>query len=86
MEWSNEKTLEFLSLFEKESLIWNSKDPLHKNRNLVIDAWKRIKDNLSEDIAIVELKKKKDSLMAAYRPLAQKVKSSTKTGSGRDEI
>ncbi|XP_022164156.1 uncharacterized protein LOC111029458 [Myzus persicae] len=63
MEWSNEKTLEFLSLFEKESLIWNPKDPMHKNRNLVSDAWKRIKDNFSEDIAIEELKKK-DSLMA----------------------
>lgn len=86
MEWSNENTLEFLSLFEKESLIWNPKDPLHKNRNLVSDAWKRIKDNFSKDIAIVDLKKKKDSLMATFRPLAQKVKNSTKTGSGRDEI
>lgn len=72
MEWSNDKTLEFLSLFEKESLIWNPKDPLHKNRNLVSDAWKRIKDNFSEDIAIVDLKKKKDSLISAIGSKGEK--------------
>lgn len=58
MEWSNEITAEFLSLYEKKSSIWNPKDPLHKNRNAVYDAWIRIKDQLSIDFSIAELKKK----------------------------
>lgn len=62
-------------LFEKESFFWNPKDPLLKNKNLVSEAWKRIEDNFSKDAAIVDLKKKKNSLIVTFRPLAQKVKN-----------
>lgn len=35
--------LEFMSLYDKESLIWNPKYSLDKNKNILNDAWKRIK-------------------------------------------
>lgn len=86
MEWSNELTLEFLQLFENEAVIWNPQIPDHKNRNKVADAWNNIKANFSVDCPVVELKKKKDSLMAMFRQLFNKVKASLKSGAGRDEV
>ena len=47
MEWSNDLVIEFLELYEKEPIIWNPRDPNHKNRNCINDAWKRIGDNIS---------------------------------------
>lgn len=86
MDWSNEMTLEFLRLYESEPVIWNPKEPLHKNRNAVADAWKRIEVSLSIKCSVQELKKKKESLMATFRPLLNKVKASMKTGKGADEV
>jgi len=86
MEWSSEVTLEFLRLYEQESAIWNPKDPLHKNRTAVAEAWKRIEGSLSIKCSVKELKKKKESLMATFRPLLNKVKASMKTGNGADDV
>lgn len=86
MEWSNDQIFEFLNLYEKEALIWNPKDPLHKNRNSVNDAWLRMSNQMSVKCSIKDLKKKKDSLMATFRPLSHKVKESMRTGSGTNEI
>ena len=86
MEWSNELILEFLDLYEQEPCIWNPKHSLHKVRNSVHDSWKNISQNLSVQYSISDLKKKKDSLMATFRKLNNKVKASKKTGSGLDDI
>lgn len=86
MEWSNEVTLEFIRLYEQHPVIWNPKDVQHKNRNLVADAWQDICDSLSVPTTIQELKKKKESLMATFRPLLNKVKESSKTGSGVEDV
>lgn len=83
MEWSNELVLEFLELYEKEPCIWNPKHPQHKIRK-VQDAWDSISRNLSQKYSINDLKKKKDSLMATYRKLINKVKASKKAGAGSD--
>lgn len=58
MEWSNEVTMEFLDLYENEPVVWNASHPLHKNRNEVYDAWKRIQQKLGIDLSIPDLKKK----------------------------
>ena len=86
MDWSNELTLEFLRLYELEPVIWNPKEPLHKNRTAVDDAWKRIEASLNIKCSVQELKKKKESLMASFRPLLNKVKASMKTSKGADEV
>lgn len=86
MEWSNDLVIEFLELYEKEPIIWNPRDPNHKNRNCINDAWKRIGDNISVACTTNELKKKKDSLMSTFRKLASKVKGSKMTGSGTADI
>lgn len=86
MEWSNETVLQFLDFYEQESLIWNASDSDHKNRNLIFDAWKRIEKNMGGKYSVTELKKKKDSLMASFRACSNKIKESTKSGAGRDDI
>jgi len=86
MEWSNKVILEFLDLYEQEPCIWNPKHSQHKIRNSVHDSWEHISKNLSVSYSISDLKKKKDSLMATYRKLVNKVKTSKKMGSGLDDI
>jgi len=86
MEWSNESVLEFLRLYEQESVIWNAKHLKHKDRNAVYDAWSNIQKSFSLQCTVQELKKKKESLMSTFRPLLSKVKVSMGTGSGADDV
>ncbi|KAF5293145.1 hypothetical protein FQA39_LY13755 [Lamprigera yunnana] len=86
MEWSQEVVFEFLDAYENEPVIWQPGHPQHKNRNYVNDAWLRIKNKLSIQCTIADLKKKKESLIASFRPLCRKVKASSKTGSGSKDV
>ncbi|CAH1960216.1 unnamed protein product [Acanthoscelides obtectus] len=87
MEWPNETIAEFLTLYEGEPSLWNSKNAEHKNKNDQHDAWLRIEQNLKGGtIPLQEIKKKRDSLMGTYRKLRSKVCQSIKSGSGADEI
>ncbi|KAF5284098.1 hypothetical protein FQA39_LY17109 [Lamprigera yunnana] len=86
MEWSQEVVFEFLDAYENEPVIWQPGHPQHKNRNCVNDAWLQIKNKLSIQCTIADLKKKKKSLMASFRPLCRKLKASSKTGSGSEDV
>lgn len=87
MDWSNDLTLEFLFLYEREEAIWNTASTQHKNKKEVHDAWLRIKEELKDGtISIADLKKKKENLMSTYRKVKTKIKDSTRTGSGSDDI
>lgn len=87
MEWNNDLIFEFLSLLESESALWDSKNPQHKNRNDVHDAWTRIQHTLTDgSIPLKEIKKKRDNLMSTYRKLRSRVKGSMTTGSGAGDI
>ncbi|KAF5284791.1 hypothetical protein FQA39_LY04516 [Lamprigera yunnana] len=86
MEWSQEVVFEFLDAYENELVIWQPGHPQHKNRNCVNDAWLRIKNKLSIQCTIADLKKKRESLMASFRPLWRKVKASSRTGSGSEDV
>nr|CAI5823126.1 unnamed protein product [Callosobruchus analis] len=84
IEWMNE--LDFLSLFENGPVIWNPRIPDHKNSNKVADAWTNIQKQFSVECSVAELKKTKKSLMAMFRQLLNKVKSSLKSGAVRADI
>lgn len=84
--WSNELVLEFLSLYEKHPAIWDPININHKNRNYIADAWHSIKDELSVDVSVDFLKRKKESLMSTYRTLKRKVIASMKTGTAEEDI
>ena len=59
MEWSMEKTMEFLDLYEVENLIWDPKNPYQIDRNFVHDSWKRIQSKRTFECSIKILKIKK---------------------------
>ncbi|XP_059050029.1 uncharacterized protein LOC131845028 [Achroia grisella] len=84
MNWSNENVIEFLELLQGEPCIWNPKSTEHKNRNLNLDAWMRIKNNFSLPCSIQDLKRKRNSLLTQYRQYIKKIKDSTKIGNGAD--
>lgn len=54
-ELSNELAMEFLDLYEGESVLQNLKHQYHKNRNQVYDVWKRIKNKISIERSLKEL-------------------------------
>ncbi|KAM3966890.1 LOW QUALITY PROTEIN: uncharacterized protein ACR2FA_011772 [Aphomia sociella] len=75
MSWSNDVVLEFLDLYRREQLLWDPKHPLHRNRSEVNNAWLRIQTSLSINCSIIDLKKKKESLMTSFRMHLKKKKS-----------
>lgn len=84
-DWSNEKVIRFLELLESEKVIWDSREKNHKLKHKVHDAWKRISEQM-ENTPIDELKSKKKSLMATFRPLLKKKRNTLKTGTGADDV
>lgn len=86
MEWNNNQTLEFIELYEKYPVLWNPRHSGHKNKNLLLDAWMKLASELSTEIPVATLKKKKESLMSTYRTLRKKVSNSETTGTGTDDV
>lgn len=80
MEWSNETVLHFLAQYKAHTCIWDPKHPFHNKRNRVNDAWIDIKNNMGIPCTVKELKKKRESLMSAYRGYKCKIKKSEKLG------
>ncbi|CAG4974938.1 unnamed protein product [Parnassius apollo] len=66
--------------------IWDPGNEGHKNRQRVNDAWNTIKDNLGVPCTLQDLKKKKESLMSAYRGYKTKIKKSERSGSGASDV
>lgn len=86
MEWNTELIMEFIQLYEKHPVLWNAKHPGHKNRNALTDAWVDISKEMSTEISVLELKKKKESILSTYRNLRKKVMTTTITGTGSNEV
>ncbi|XP_050510605.1 uncharacterized protein LOC126887240 [Diabrotica virgifera virgifera] len=86
MDWSKQEIIEFLKLYERESIIWDPYNVLNKNRSEVHYAWKRIQDELPFKKSLEDLKRKKDSLMGTFRKLVAKVKASEGDGYDSDEV
>lgn len=74
MDWSNDKVLEFIECYRNENVLWDRNDPEHANRTAHQAAWDRIRSDFSLRCSIVDLKRKKESLMAMYRHVLKKIK------------
>ncbi|XP_046976219.1 uncharacterized protein LOC124542299 [Vanessa cardui] len=85
MDWTNETVLRFLELYQTHPCIWDPKHRSHKNKTRLSDAWTDIRDKLGEPCTVQELKKKKESLMAAYRGYRTKIKKS-EAPAGKSEL
>ncbi|KOB78773.1 Uncharacterized protein OBRU01_01685 [Operophtera brumata] len=69
MDWNN----------KSHSCIWNPKHKHHRERNRVSEAWADIQNNMPMPCTVQQLKKKKESLMSAYRSYKTKIKNTTTT-------
>lgn len=85
-QWSNERVLEFLELYQAEPHLWNPRIKEHKNRNAVADAWERIRNNFGMTCTTLELKRKRESLMSTYRVYRKKYHDSIRSGASASEI
>lgn len=84
MEWSTDKTYEFIEALQELEVIWNPKHIEHKDRNAVHEAWMTLHKNFN--VPVKDLKKKKDALLATYRKLSRKVSASKGTGTGAASV
>ncbi|XP_072385252.1 uncharacterized protein [Diabrotica undecimpunctata] len=84
LSWTNEETFKFIELYQSQPSIWDPKNELHKDKNKVIDAWNHIADTIQ--IPVSELKKKKESLMAAFRMNFKRKQDSIRSGMRGEEI
>ncbi|GBP93360.1 hypothetical protein EVAR_85171_1 [Eumeta japonica] len=82
--WPHSEILNFLEFYRAETIIWNPKHKNHKDKNKVSDAWNRISNNMG--IPVDDLKKKKETLMTAFRTNLKKKKESMRSGAGFDDI
>lgn len=86
MDWNNEKVLEFIELIRSEPVIWDHKANSFPNRNETNKAWDRIQSQFSMQCPINELKRKRNSLMTAYRDYIRKIKETINNSANYDEI
>ncbi|KAF9406915.1 hypothetical protein HW555_012893 [Spodoptera exigua] len=81
--WSDEQSLELISLYQEKPVIWDPKNPQYYKKNLKHDAWSDIAHSLERDVE--ECKNKMISLLASHRREKGKVKKSHSSGKGGDE-
>lgn len=67
MAWTNDHSLEFIDLYRRERILWDPKHPQNKNRTEIAEAWLRIQSCMNINCSVIDLKKKKESLMTSFR-------------------
>ncbi|XP_063549221.1 uncharacterized protein LOC134756322 [Cydia strobilella] len=77
--WTNAETFQFIEMYQNEPCIWNPKHKHHKDKIKVYDAWLRIANAMGvPDVA--DVKKKKETILAAFRLNHKKVIATRKSG------
>lgn len=84
MSWNNESELNFIEIYQMEPVLWDPHHKFHRDKKCLHDAWVRISEQT--EFTVSELKKKRDSLMATYRGHLRKIKNSSKSGAGSNEV
>ncbi|XP_061708343.1 uncharacterized protein LOC133518684 [Cydia pomonella] len=77
--WTNTETFQFIEMYQNEPCVWNPKHKHYKDKIRVYDAWLRIANAMGVS-DVVEIKKKKETLLSAFRLNHKKVIASRKSG------
>lgn len=80
MEWSQQKVLVLLEVYQKREILWKPRHPSYYNSIKKEDAWREIAEILN--VEVEELKKKIESLKGSFRRERSRVKKGTGTGKG----
>ncbi|XP_028141160.1 uncharacterized protein LOC114335176 [Diabrotica virgifera virgifera] len=84
MEWTREKCLDLIELYERYPVLWNPKHEQHYNKIKKNDAWILIAEKVG--CTSEEARKKMDILLASFRREKIKLIKSRGTAKGTDEI
>ncbi|XP_013189632.1 uncharacterized protein LOC132903440 [Amyelois transitella] len=83
MEWSQEKTIQFIECYRSYPLLWDSKDEFYKNKIKRHDALVEIAAKF--EVEKVEVERKIKNLQSHFLREKKKEQDSKKSGSGADE-
>lgn len=81
MEWSEEKCIQLINIYQSYELLWKAKHPQHFHKIKKQDSWEKIGEEMDADPEIC--KKKMGSLLSSFRRENAKEKRSRGTGSGK---
>lgn len=82
MNLNKEDVVRFIQEYEKHSVLWNSKDKWHFNKNRKNRAWDEIAKCIN--ISVEDAKKKISSLLGSFR--REKAKGWKTLGAGKGKI
>lgn len=78
--------MRFVELYEAEEVLWNVKLNDYKNKDARNAAIQRIIQNLNSECTIQDVNSKINNIRSTYIQEKNKIKISTGTGSGADDI
>ncbi|XP_031332855.1 uncharacterized protein LOC116163143 [Photinus pyralis] len=84
MEWSNDKCLELIDIYEKYPVLWEPKHKFYFSKTKKNDAWDEISKIMNVDAKTVKIKM--NSLLGSFRSQKSKGKKTIGTGKARQEV
>lgn len=78
MDWSHERTIEFIEEYRENEILWNHQLPDFKNNKKKFDVYKRLSEKYGTDL--VEVKKKIKNIRSQFH---REHKAITKTTTGQ---
>lgn len=85
-KWSERDTVRFVELYEEEEVLWNVRLKEYKIKDARNAANERITHNLNMDITIQDVNTKINNIRSTYNQEKLKIKKSTGTGSGANDV
>ncbi|CAG4918466.1 unnamed protein product [Colias eurytheme] len=85
-KWSEREMVRFVKLYETEEVLWNVRLKDYKNKDARNAAIQRIIHNLNMECTIQDVNSKINNIRSTYMQEKAKIKKSTGTGSGADDI
>ncbi|XP_075214599.1 uncharacterized protein LOC142320562 isoform X1 [Lycorma delicatula] len=81
MDWSNEKSLRLIDLYEQSPIIWDPSHGSYYNKTMKKDAWIKISEELG--CSYSEARRKMESLLGSFRREKTRAKRIASTNKGR---
>lgn len=85
--WGEQQSYKFVTLYKEAECLWNFFDPCYRNRDMRLDAFKHIVEEMNiAGFTLDDVAKKIRSFRSTYNQELQKIKNSEKSGAGTGEL
>jgi len=82
--WTNNRVIELIEDIKEHRVLWDPKDVYYKSKTKKFDCFKNL--SIKYQCTVDEIKKKWTNLLQVYRSCRRKIKCTSKSGAGRDEV